>query len=581
MDGGDFQDEIYGETAAFDNEGSSSSADHGWKKVSYAKTNRRKNNNAVHTATDLSANGSHVFATVELKAHERLKALEDARNAAEDAAIRSRIAVADGANSDEEHEIGKENGGAMEVKKVKKVKQKKPKITVSEAASKIDSSDLAAFLVEVTTSYEGQPDIQLMRFADYFARAFSLVNVAQFPWTKLIKELPIAKLVDVPICYISEPVYKTAVDWIAQCPVEYLANFVLWSLDNLLEDLALHIAASKPSKKPVQKPSTRAQVAIFVVLAMTLRRKPDVMINILPSLKNNPKYQGQEKLQLITWMISQACQGDLVIGLFTWVRYLLPLVYGKSNPNPQSRDLLLQLVERILSAPKARPILLNGAVRKGERLVTPSALEVLWEATFPVSSSRIKATERFEVIYPTLKEIALAGSLGSKAMKPVAQQLLSASARAASTDNAKLCKEATDIFIWCLTQTTDCFKQWEQIYLDNIDASVAALKKLCDEWKDYSAKLSPVMMRATINNLRVQNEGALADDPEDEDSIKKADKYCKLILGRLNRRSKCLKSMFLLTTLAVAIGGALVYSPEAENWDLAKIYTVFKVPQAF
>jgi len=39
--------------------------------------------------------------------------------------------------------------------------------------------------------------------------------------------------------------------------------------------------------------------------------------------------------------------------------------------------------------------------------------------------------------------------------------------------------------------------------------------------------------------------------------------------------------MFLLTTLAVAIGGALVYSPEAENWDLAKLYTVFKVPQAF
>lgn len=156
MDGGNFQDEIYGETAAFDNEGSSSSADHGWKKVSYAKTSRRKNNNNVHMATDLSANGSHVFATVELKAHERRKALEsleDARIAAEDAAIRSRIAVADGADSDEEYEIGKENGGAEEVKKVKKIKQKKPKITVSEAASKIDSSDLAAFLVEVTVSY--------------------------------------------------------------------------------------------------------------------------------------------------------------------------------------------------------------------------------------------------------------------------------------------------------------------------------------------------------------------------------------------------------------------------------------------
>lgn len=31
----------------------------------------------------------------------------------------------------------------------------------------------------------------------------------------------------------------------------------------------------------------------------------------------------------------------------------------------------------------------------------------------------------------------------------------------------------------------------------------------------------------------------------------------------------------------MAVGGALVYSPEAENWDLAKLYTVFKLPQAF
>lgn len=156
MDGGNFQDEIYSEIAAFDNEGSSSAADHGWKKVSYAKTNRRKNNNVVSKATDLSANGSHVFATVELKAQERRRAMEsmeDARIAAEDFAIRSRIAVADGADSNEEYEIGKENGDAEEVKKVKKVKQKKPKITVSEAASKIDSADLAAFLVEVTVSH--------------------------------------------------------------------------------------------------------------------------------------------------------------------------------------------------------------------------------------------------------------------------------------------------------------------------------------------------------------------------------------------------------------------------------------------
>lgn len=51
----------------------------------------------------------------------------------------------------------------------------------------------------------------------------------------------------------------------------------------------------------------------------------------------------------------------------------------------------------------------------------PSALDILMRLTFPAPSARVKATERFETIYPTLKEVAFAGSLGSKAMKQVAQ----------------------------------------------------------------------------------------------------------------------------------------------------------------
>lgn len=42
-----------------------------------------------------------------------------------------------------------------------------------------------------------------------------------------------------------------------------------------------------------------------------------------------------------------------------------------------------------------------------------------------------QATERFEKIYPNLKEIALAGSPGSKAMKQVSQQIFSIAAKAA------------------------------------------------------------------------------------------------------------------------------------------------------
>ncbi|XP_042432521.1 uncharacterized protein LOC122019078 [Zingiber officinale] len=144
-------------------------------------------------------------------------------------------------------------------------------------------------------------------------------------------------------------------------------------------------------------------------------------------------------------------------------------VCGKSNVNPQSRDLVLQLSKatfwlyfRILSGPKARTILLNGAVRKGERIVPPAVLDLLMRATFPASTARVKATERFETFYPTLKELALTGS-GTKTTKQASQQLLPFAIQAIQENNSELTKEATRLFIWCLTQNAECYKQWRML----------------------------------------------------------------------------------------------------------------------
>ncbi len=113
---------------------------------------------------------------------------------------------------------------------------------------------------------------------------------------------------------------------------------------------------------------------------------------------------------MIVWSIAQACQADLVIGMSLWVQNLLPLAVGKTS-TPLSRDLTLQLIEScILENTKARPILLNGAIRKGERILPPSALNLLMQVAFPLDSARTKGTERFVAIYPFLKELALTGS---------------------------------------------------------------------------------------------------------------------------------------------------------------------------
>ncbi|KAK0575399.1 hypothetical protein LWI29_038497 [Acer saccharum] len=563
--------------------------DHGWQKVSYAKRQKKSAKPSDPAAASSRANGgvangdkSSVFRSLEQHSEERRRRIVGAQQAAAAANAAAAAPRRSKHRSDDEDEdedsdaeaAAAENGKAGEAKKVKQKKPKKPKITVAEAAAKIDAADLGAFLVDVSSTYGDQQDIQMMRFADYFGRAFSAVNASQFPWMKMLRESPVAKIADIPLSHISDDVYKTSVDWINQRSPEALGSFILWSLDSILADLETHQAGAKGSKKAAQQASSKSQVAMFLALAMVLKRKPDVLTSVLPTLREKPKYQGQDKLPVIVWMITQASQGELAVGLYSWAHNLLPIVGGKSC-NPLSRDIILQLVERILSTAKAQTILVNGAVRKGERLMPPSALETLLRLTFPSTSARVKATERFEAIYPVLKEVALAGAPGSKAMKQVAQQILNFSVKAAGESMSELSREAAGIFIWCLSQNADCYKQWDKVYQDNLEASVAVLKKLSEEWKEYSVKLSPFdPLRMTLQNFRHKNEQALASGAEAarEKHYKNADKYCKTILGRVSRGHGCLKSMALLV-VAVAVGAA-VMSPNMESLDWKKLMVV-------
>ncbi|XP_061338478.1 uncharacterized protein LOC133285282 isoform X2 [Gastrolobium bilobum] len=526
------------------------SADHGWQKVTYPKRQKKKANDSTNgsdsraNSNKLGPNGTvpgadTVFRSLELQSEDRRRRILEARRAADagfdDVPVRSKQRSRDDDEDDDEDDEdvdrSAENGKGEEAKKVKQKKLKKPKVTVAEAAAKIDAADLGAFLVDIST----------------------------------------------PLSHISEAVYKTSTDWINQRSPEALSSFLLWSLDSILADLGGQQTVVKGSKKAVQQVASKSQVAIFVVLAMVLRRKPDALTTVLPTLKENTKYQGQDKLPVVVWMIAQASVGDLSVGLYAWSRNLLPIVIGKSG-NPQSRDLVLQLVEKILSTPKARPVLVNGAVRKGERLIPPAAFEILIRVTFPPSSTRVKATERFEAVYPTLKDVALGGSPGSKAMKQVSQQIFSFAIKAAGEDNQELSNEAAGIFIWCLSQSTECYKQWEKAYQDNLEASVSVLKKLSDGWKEQSTKLSPhESLRDTLRNFRQKNEKALATgtDAARLALFKDADKYCKIILGRVSRSHGC--TCLTFTVLALAVGAVLL-SSNTESLDFKKLSVIFNSP---
>ncbi|TYH88402.1 hypothetical protein ES332_D01G186100v1 [Gossypium tomentosum] len=558
--------------------------DHGWQKVSYPKRQRKTKPNAdpnLPRPNGTLTNGSaSVFHSLEQQSDDRRRRIVEAQRAYAAAAIdadakhKPKRSVIDDSDDDDGSDLDglKPNGKpADEEKKAKQKKPKKPKVTVVEAAAKIDPTDLSAYFAEWNGE---QQEIQMQKFADYYGKAFQLVVAGQFPWLKLFRESTVAKLADIPLSHISEAVYKTSADWISQRSLEALGFFVLWSLDIILEDLAAQQAGAKGSKKGAQQTSLKSKVGIFVALGMVLQRKPDALISVLPKLRENSKYQGQDKLPIFAWTIVQASKGDLAVGLYSWAHLLLPVLSSK-NCNPQSRDLILQLVEWILSVSKARSILVNNAVRKGERLVPPSSFEILMRATFPASSSRVKATERFEAIYPTVKEVALAGAHGSKAMRQVALQMFAFAIKAAGESSPELSKEAAGIVIWCLNQNAECYKQWDKVYLDNLEASVSVLRRLSDEWKEHSTKLTTLdPLRETIKNFRNKNEKEMGNesDAATQALFQDADKYCKLIAGRLSRGPGCLKA---LAFLVVAFGvGAAVVAPNMDDWDWNKLYVV-------
>ncbi|MED6181031.1 hypothetical protein PIB30_015717 [Stylosanthes scabra] len=159
-------------------------------------------------------------------------------------------------------------------------------------------------------------------------------------------------------------------------------------------------------------------------------------------------------------------------------------------------------------------------------------------------------------------------------MKQVGQQMFNFAIKAAGENNPELSKEAAGICIWCFSQNAECYKQWERAYGDNIEASVAILKKLSDDWKEQSAKLSPDPLRDTLNGFKLKNEKVLTTGTDSRQGLfKDGDKYTKIILGRVTRSHGC-TACLTVTVLALAVGFVFL-SPNLESWDVQKLSAVF------
>lgn len=149
-----------------EDDASNAHSNHGWQKVSYAKRNRKQqpakdsgpNSDKVRSNGTLAGGDKpDVFRSLEKQSEERRRRVLEAQKAAaaavDDLPVRSKSKHrSDDEDDDSDGEEPAENGQVQE-KKVKTPKVKKPKVTLADAASKIDAADLAAFLVDVSVSF--------------------------------------------------------------------------------------------------------------------------------------------------------------------------------------------------------------------------------------------------------------------------------------------------------------------------------------------------------------------------------------------------------------------------------------------
>lgn len=133
----------------------------GWQTVSYQKRQRKSlkqpSKDASADIRNRQPNGDtngDVFRSVELQSEERRRRIQEAHMAASVSLESTTVGSKRHSNVDDDGSDAEgsalQNGGGGEQKKVKPKKTKKPKVTVAEAASKIDSADLEAFLADIT-----------------------------------------------------------------------------------------------------------------------------------------------------------------------------------------------------------------------------------------------------------------------------------------------------------------------------------------------------------------------------------------------------------------------------------------------
>ncbi|GBG81742.1 hypothetical protein CBR_g33920 [Chara braunii] len=453
-----------------------------------------------------------------------------------------------------------QDGEAVKPAKVKK--PKKPKVTVADAAAAINPDDLSAFLNEASSSFVDDPSIPLMRCGDYFVKAFNSVTPSSLMWQKST----LVKASEMPFSQLPEQLVKVTYDWLCHQPADELSKFVMMLLRAIVED-SHPPQPAKGQKGASGPPGTgKLRVGIIVILSLLLRKRPDVLLQHADMLRTDPLFKGQDEARILAWVYTQVAHGDLVSGVFLWARNLVTLA-GNKSATPLSRDLALQFFEGMVvgNLKKAKPMLMNGASKKGERLIPAASLDLIMRLAYPSETAQTKATERFLAIYPVVKEAALAGASRSKTLKAAAAQLFPLSLSVVGEDNETLVEEGCKNAVWCLSQNPDCYRQWEKIHVENLIEGKKVLSYILRNWEHCKSELAPLKdFQYGLKSLRKKNADAIRQCKSDGalvGHLRAVDKVCRSLERKFAKWWPC--ALATVVALAGASAVAVVsMSPE-------------------
>eukprot|EP00898_Chlorokybus_atmophyticus_P005533 jgi/Chlat1/5981/Chrsp4S09083 len=478
-------------------------------------------------------------------------------------------------DSDDQPSVAPETAASGHVEKAPKQKApKKPKVTIAQVAETLDAAQLSEFLTQITATY-ADPEVQLLRCADWFVRPFS--EVTPFPFQKLLQESSIAEAAKIPLNSIPQQVQSVASAWISSRTAAALDKFALTLVTQVLERPSTHAPNSKSTKvAPKATPAPqKIKVGLLIMLALVLRARPEAVLQHADYLRQN--YSSAETLHSLIWTYSQAAQGDLCTGLAIWVKNLLPLAVSTSA-SASSQDLALSFAESLLlqDAKKARAAVLRGVSRKGGYLGQPlMPVPAFMTIMRAVDSSSLDGkplpadvVARLDKLFPLFKEAAYTAFQGKPA-KPVAASLLAAALSTSPAAETRALQEVCAAVQWSLTANADCYTQWERSHVSHLRTSRFCLEHLHRNWSSLSTQLSQTELQTMLRGMRAQHKAlaqrgtapasskkGAADVAPSATELKAAEATCKALEAKMTRFSFC--SAMAVVTLVVAAGVAAV-----------------------